>query len=155
MERYLQQLHADIAHATANVSLPFVETALDLYDWISDAEEEKTAPARQLEDWSGILKEGLPPVDMLTDAQVHELLHALKQLLDAYNCAFVLQTAVPERIQYTALRENFDQEVKIKQWHQGFFALCRPGTPHGTCALGAYCQCAFFAELFAGLVDEN
>ena len=37
----------------------------------------------------------------------------------------------------------------------GFFALCRPGTEHKKCALGKYCQCAVFAELFAGFSDEE
>jgi hypothetical protein len=37
----------------------------------------------------------------------------------------------------------------------GFFELCKPGTEHGKCALGQYCQCAFFAELFANFIDED
>ena len=76
-------------------------------------------------------------------------------MLDAYNCSFVLQTEVPERIQYAAIRENFDQEVKVKRWHMGFFELCKEGTEHGKCALGKLCQCAFYAEWFSGFVDEE
>ena len=76
-------------------------------------------------------------------------------MLDAYNCSFVLQTQVPERIQYEALRDNFDQEVKIKRWHLGFFELCRPGTEHKQCTLREFCQCAFYAELFSGFIDED
>jgi hypothetical protein len=37
----------------------------------------------------------------------------------------------------------------------GFFELCKPGTPTNTCALGDYCQCAFFRDFFAGQVEEN
>jgi hypothetical protein len=155
MEKYIAQLLADIAYATENISWPFVEREVDIHDWISPEEEARTAPVRELEEWTGIRKEELPPQEMLSDDQVLRLLNALKKLLDACNWSFVLQTAVPERIQYAAIRDNFNQQAKIKRWHCGFFELCRPGTEHGQCALGEYCQCAFYAELFAGFVDDE
>ena len=155
MKEYLEQLLADIVYATANVSLPFIEKELELHDWISDEDEDKTAPVRNLQDWTGIKKEMLPPSEMLEDDDVNRLLEALKKMLDAYNWSFVLQTQVPERIQYDAIRDNFDQEAKIKRWHMGFFEHCKPGTNHGECALGEYCQCAFYAELFSGFIDEK
>ena len=37
----------------------------------------------------------------------------------------------------------------------GFFELCKKGTEHGQCTLGKYCQCAFFAEMFADFIDEE
>jgi hypothetical protein len=155
MQRYLAQLLADIVQATANVSLSYADKQLDLQDWLSPEEEEATAPIRPLEEWTGIYKEQLPPPAMLSGEQIHQLLEALKKMLNAYRWTFVLQTEVPEHIQYAALRDNFNQEAKVKQWHMGFFELCRPGTAHKTCALGDYCQCAFFRELFAGMVDED
>jgi hypothetical protein len=155
MERYVEQLLADIDYATANVSLPFAGRELDLHDWISPDEEDKTAPVRNLEEWTGIRQEQIPPHEKLTDEQVLRLLNALKKMLNAYNWSFVLQTEVPERIQYAAIRDNFNQNAKIKRWHDGFFEHCKPGTQHGQCALGEYCQCAFYAELFSGFVDEK
>ena len=146
---------ADIACATDGVSWPFVEEQLELHHWIPDDEEDKTAPVRKLEEWTGINKEMLPPEGKLEDEQLHQLLEALKKMLDVYNCAFVLQIPVSERIQYEALRDNFDQEVKIKRWHLGFFELCRPGKEHKQCALREFCQCAFYAELFSGFIDED
>jgi hypothetical protein len=155
MEKYLEQLLADITYATENISLPFVEKELELHDWISEEDEEKTAPVRNLEEWTGISKEMLPSVEMLNDEQVHHLLDALTKMLDVYNWSFVLQTRVPERIQYATIRDNFNQEARLKRWNMGFFELCRPGTKHGTCALGEYCQCAFYADLFSGFIDEQ
>jgi hypothetical protein len=155
MLKYIDQLLTDIANATQNVSLPFVEKQLELHDWIPDEEEDKIAPVRNLEEWTGISKEMLPPESMLNDEQVHHLLEALKKMLYAYNWSFVLQTPVPERIQYAALRDNFNQEAKLKRWHMGLFQLCRPGTEHGKCALSEYCQCAFYTELFSGFIDEE
>ncbi len=155
MQKYIEQLLTDIVYATANVNLPFVEKQLELHDWISDEEETKFAPIRKLEEWTGIRQEMLPPAEMLSDDQIHQLLEALKKMLDEYNWSFVLQTQVPERIQYAAIRDNFDQPVKIKRWNMGFFETCKPGTEHGKCALGKYCQCAFYAELFSGFVDEK
>lgn len=155
MEKYLEQLMADIICATENVSFPFSEHELNLHDWLSNEEENKTAPIRNLEDWTGIRKEQLPPAVRLTDAQLSQLLSTLKKMLDAYNWSFVLQTEVPHRIQYAAIRDNFNQQAKVKRWHQGFFELCREGTEHRKCALGEHCQCAFYAELFSGFIDEE
>jgi hypothetical protein len=155
MEKYIEQLLEDIAYATENVSLPYVDREVNLHDWISDEEEDRTAPVRNLEEWTGIGKAQLPPHEMLTDGQIQRLSIALKKMLDVYNWSFVLQTEVPERIQYAAIRENFNQEAKVKIWHMGFFELCRPGTEHGKCALGDHCQCAFYAELFSDFIDED
>ena len=155
MEKYIEQLLSDIADATENVSLPFIERELNLEDFITDEEENENAPVRSLEEWTGITREMLPPEEMLNDHQLNSLLTALKKLLDAYNWSFVLQTEVPERIQYSTIRQNFDQQVKVKRWHMGFFELCTPGTKHGECALSQYCQCAFYAELFSGFCDEE
>ncbi|HEX5653782.1 MAG TPA: hypothetical protein VFX58_11950, partial [Chitinophagaceae bacterium] len=148
MQKYINQLLGDIVNSTANVNWPFAEKELHIHDWIPDEEEEKTAPLHNLEDWTGIRQEMLPPETMLNDEQLHAVLEALKKMLDAYNCSFVLQTQVPERIQYAAIRDNFNQEVKVKRWHMGFFELCVPGTEHGKCVLGEHCQCAFYAGLF-------
>lgn len=155
MQNYVSQLLEDIAYATENVSLPFAEEAMDLHDWISEEEEEKNAPVRNLEEWTGIRQEMLPPGEMLNDEQVDHLLDALKKMLDAYNWSFVLQIQVPQRIQYAALRSNFNQQAKVKRWHTGFFELCPPGTEHKKCALDEYCQCAFYDEFFSGFTDEE
>lgn len=100
MDKYLEQLLADIAYATDNVSSPYPpsEKSPNIWDWISDEEEDKTAPRRMLEDWTGIRKAQLPPDGQITDGQIHLLFDALKKMLDAYNWMFVLQIQVPERI---------------------------------------------------------
>ncbi|MFO1498184.1 MAG: hypothetical protein U1G07_07295 [Verrucomicrobiota bacterium] len=155
MERYVKQLLEDIASAAENVAWPYHENGYDLEAWMPDHEEEQTAPRVSLEEWTGIYKHQLPPVERLNDDQVHRLLEMLKNLLDACNWVFVLQTNVPERVQYATIQENFNQEAKIKRWHLGFFQLCAPGTTHGTCTLGEHCQCRFYAELLGGFMDEK
>jgi len=155
MERYVEQLIEDIFHAAENVRWPWRPEELGLEDWISDDEEEATAPRIPLEEWTGIRKIQLPPDERLSDTQLHRILEALKRMLDAYNWSFVLQIAVPERIQYRTIRENFDQVAKKKQWHMGFFELCAPGTSHGMCALGEFCHCSLFEELFKNFSDEE
>jgi hypothetical protein len=154
MQNYINQLLSDIDFATANIRLPFIEKQMELHEWICDEEENLTAPTLNLQEWTGITQEMLPPAERLTNEQINQLLDALKKMLDAYNRAFVLQTQVPENIQYQTIRHNFNQQAKIKQWHPGFFAMCKPGTPHNTCSLRQYCQCAFYAELFSGFIDE-
>ena len=155
MQQYIEQLLSDIVYSTKNVSLPFAEQELSIHDWLSPDEEEQTAPMRELEEWTGIKQEKLPPHEMLNDKQVQDVLNALKKMLDAYNCSFILQIEVPERIQYETIRLNFRQPVKVKRWHMGFFELCVEGTEHKKCALGEYCQCAFYEEFFSGFVGED
>jgi hypothetical protein len=155
MNLYIQQLLTDLESATANISFPNTGQQVDFWDWISPEEEDATAPIRNLETWTGITAEMLPPAEQLTDEQVHQLLEALNKLLSACNCEFVLQTIVRERIQYETIRQNFNQNVKVRQWHMGFFELCKPGTEHKRCTLGEHCQCAFFAEFFEGMIDEK
>jgi hypothetical protein len=50
MQKYIEQLLEDMVHATQNISLPFIEKQLELHDWISDEEENRTAPVRNLEE---------------------------------------------------------------------------------------------------------
>jgi hypothetical protein len=156
MQHYLSQLLSDITHATANLPRPYVPpSGWALQEWLSPEEEDATAPVRELEEYTGIRKEQLPPAEMLTDEQITDLLKALNKLLEECNWHFVLHTYVPERIQYTAMRDYWDQPMKVKQWHMAFFEMCRPGTEHKTCALGEHCQCAFYAELFKDIVHED
>jgi hypothetical protein len=154
MQRYLEQLFDDIAIAIDDMKENSSE-GYDLYDWISEEEEERTAPIRNLQELTSIYQEMLPPENMLSDEQVCLLLKSLNQLLDAYNCCFVLQFEVPERIQYATIRDNFNQDIKVKTWNMEFFALCKPNTEHGKCTLGKYCQCAFYAELLSDCIDED
>lgn len=155
MQHYIDQLLTDMADATQNISWPFVEKELQLHDWISDEDEDNTAPVRNLEEWTGIKQELLPPEAVLNDEQVMQLLDALNKLLNACNWLFVLQTKVPERIQYETIRQHFNQEVKLKRWHMGFFQVCKPGTEYGKCTLGEYCQCTFLDQMFKHMTNED
>lgn len=154
MEKYIKQLLTDIDSATRQVRLPFIDRELTIQNWISPDEEEAIAPVRILSEWTGITVDMLPPVSLLTESQVGELLESLKKMLGAYNCHFVLQMTVPEEIQYETIRQNLDQSIKIRRWHMGFFQFCRPDTIWHKCVLGAYCHCAFFDEFVAGKKSE-
>jgi tryptophanyl-tRNA synthetase len=155
MEKYIHQLLSDISYATSNIKLPFYEAELNIHDWISDDEENRTAPVRNLEEWTGIFQEQLPPAEMLNDSQLLELLNALKKMLDAYNWSFVTVNEVPERIQYSVIRHNFNQQAKVKRWHLGLFEVCKENTALSECMFGEYCQCSYFKEMFADFVDEE
>jgi hypothetical protein len=64
MEKYISQLFSDIGYSKDNVSWPFAEKEWQLWDWVSDEDEDKSAPVRELEQWTDIRKEYLPPVEM-------------------------------------------------------------------------------------------
>ena len=156
MESYITQLLEDIEASKKNAPRPYIPPeGISLWDVPTPKEEERNAPVRELEELTGIWKHQLPPAEMLSDDQLLRLLGSLNELLNTYNWCFVLQNRVPERIQYATIRDNFNQLVKVKYWDTGFFEVCRPGTEHKQCALGEYCQCAFYAELFAGFEDED
>jgi hypothetical protein len=156
MKHYLSQLIHDIEQATKHLAWPFVKSEeLSIHDWMSPSEEDATAPTRNLAQWTGITPDMLPPASMLSDDEVCRIVNVLKQLLAACNCHVVFQTEVPQQFQYESIRQNLDQDVKLRQWHDGFFAFCKPGTPSKTCALGEYCQCSFYEEVFSGFIDEQ
>ncbi len=155
MEKYLEQLLADIAHATANVSSPYPtgEESANIWDWISDEDEDKTAPRIELEEWTGIQQSQLPPADQLTDEQVHVLLEALKQLLKEYNWYFCVIFTMPERLEYEVLRTNFSQEAIVKRHHSGFFQTCKDGTDPANCIMGEACHCEYFNKMRKNWVE--
>ena len=156
MEIYIAQLLEDIEASIKNVPRPYIpREGVNIWDVPTPEEGERNARVSKLEELTGILKDQLPPVDMLSDEQVLRLLAGLKELLNAYNWCFVLQNKVPERIQYATIRGNFNQSARVKYWDMGFFEVCRPGNEHKQCTLGEYCQCAFYAELFADFEDED
>lgn len=155
MDEYIEFLVMEIDSARARACFPSTGESTDWIDWISDEEEDRIAPVRSLEGWTGISACQLPEAELLNYNQLHKLLEALKEMLNAYNCWFVLQTNVPEHIQYKALKDNFDQPVKVKRRHMGFFKFCRPGIEHRKCALGEHCQCEFYELLLSGFEEDN
>jgi hypothetical protein len=150
IDRYVVQLVEDLQSAIEMLADPEPSKTIDFEDLLSDEEEERSAPRRQLEDYTGIAKNQLPPEELLSDDQINMLLDSLTKLLNQCNWSFVLQTEVPNRVQYHAIRENFSQEIVLKRFNMGFFKLCEEGTIHTKCALGEYCQCKFYDEFFSG-----
>lgn len=158
MDKYLQQLLADIRYATKNVTWPYASNERDatsLADWISDEEEEKTAPRIQLETWTNIKQSQLPPDHLLSDEQVEVLYKALEEMLKAYNYNATFLFSLPTRIRYQVVRANFSQEAIQKQWHTGFFELCFTNKSHPDCLMGEYCHCAYFEEMSANWIEED
>jgi hypothetical protein len=150
MKKYVQQVLTDIEFATRRMNSVFPGVELTIRNWIRSEVEDAHAPLSRLNELTGISMEMLPPAVMLQESEIQELLLALKQMLAAYNCHFVLQMSVPDDIQYETIRQYLDQEVKVTPGQIGFFSFCKPGTPHKTCAMGDYCQCAFFEEFVVG-----
>lgn len=154
MDKYLQQLLQDISISALHADFPGEKGMFSLADFVAEEDEERLAPVLNLEEWTGIKQDALPPSSILNDEQVKLLLSALINLLDMYNCCFITQITVPERIQYETIRNNFRQEVKVKTWHTGFFDYCKPGTTYDECVMQEYCHCKFFRELFGSFKKE-
>jgi len=135
MEKYVDQLLQDIEAAIEIAKTPTESRSYEIWEWLSEEEEDRTAPVRELEDLTGIKQEQLPPSSLLADDQITKLTKALIDLLNTHNWSFVMQTEVPEKFQYECIRQNFKQTVKVYKWKMGFFENCKPGTEHHTCAL--------------------
>ena len=153
MERYVQQLLADIGWARENVPEPwwyFVSSEEEEEEGPSPwSEDVEGAPRKSLEEWTGLRREQLPPPHRLTPQQLERLLHALKEMLSAYNCHVVFQRAdVPHTVQYDIIRRRFDQEVPQLRANEYFFEFCDP-KEDADCPLGEYCECRFLDHAFA------
>jgi hypothetical protein len=87
MQKYINQLIEDIQYAKANIQKPWIvlKEGYEFDEWLSEEEDKKQAPIRNVEDWSGIKKEQLPPEDRLSDEQVEALFKALDKLLSEFN----------------------------------------------------------------------
>ncbi len=162
LQRYIDQLLADIEVATSNVpdyEHPWEEQTEEEFGLLPWMEDPDNVPKKSLEEWSGLKKEQFPPESKLTDEQVSVLLEAIKTMLDAYNCSAVFQIAVPERIQYRVIRARFNQKVPILKANYFFFEFCdkRDGhTDRSQCLLGEeYCHCAFFETFFERFEEEE
>jgi len=161
LQRYINQLLADIEVATKNVPEPWypleeeADEEFGVLPWMEDPEN---APKKSLEEWTNLKKEQFPPESRLTDNQVSVLLSAIKQMLDAYNCSAVFQIEVPDRIQYRVIRERFRQEVPMLKANYFFFEFCdkKGQSDRSECLLGEeYCHCAFFEAFFEEFEDEQ
>jgi hypothetical protein len=61
VHHYLQQLLTDIEEARQRLDWPYVKKeSYDVSDWVSDEDEEASAPLRHLPTWTGITPEMLP-----------------------------------------------------------------------------------------------
>lgn len=166
LQRYIDQLLIDVQEATQNVPEPWypleeeVDEEFGILPWMEDPEN---APTKSLEEWTNLKKEQFPPENRLTDNQVSAVLLAIKKMLDAYNCSAVFQIEVPERLQYSVIRERFNQEVPMLKANYFFFEFCDKKGNKGNrseCLLGEkYCHCAFFDAFFDkfedGTVEED
>ncbi len=161
LQRYIDQLLADIEVATKNVPEPWypmeeeVDEEFGVLPWMEDPEN---APTKSLEEWTNLKKEQFPPESRLTDSQVSSLLSAIKHMLDVYNCSAVFQIEVPDRVQYRVIRERFRQEVPMLKANYFFFEFCdqKDQPDRSQCLLGEkYCHCAFFEAFFEKFEDEQ
>ena len=153
MQKYINQLIQDIEIARDDLQVPWIvpEEGYQLDDWLSGEEDEEQAPVKTIEDWSSIKQEQLPPAERLNDEQVETLFHALKKLLEGFNCNFVMQFETPIRVQYRVMRSMWSQQHGWMSWHPNFFDVCQDGQLFGTCAFGDdYCQCKKLANYTEG-----
>ena len=73
----------------------------------------------------------------------------------AYNYHVTFIFDLPNRMRYEVVRANFSQEAIQKQWHTGFFELCKSNQSNPDCLMAEYCHCAYFEELSANFIKEG
>ena len=156
MQRYIDQLTADLvmakpAAATYNFSFSDREEG---EEWMLDLEEIDLAPRKSLSTWTGIQQVELPPARLLSDQQIDSLLQTLLDLLQAYNLIASFHTYVPQREQYHAIREHWDQQVPLLKHSVYYLDYC--DQDQQKCPLGSeYCQCAFLEDYLTDSLDYD
>lgn len=147
MQKYIDQLLTDLVEARPVAAIhdaPFFDPE-EGDDWLLDMEESDLAPRKPLSEWTGIRQEQLPPARMMSDEQIQALLYELIDLLQAYNLAAAFHTYVPERKQYHAIRESWNQEVPLLKFSVHYLNYCDHDQKN--CPLGQeFCQCAFLED---------
>jgi len=131
MERYIEQLVADLAKAEANPTLEpdYGESYEEFEKTMLEIEEGKKIPAKKM---LNISYEELPPVEKLSKEHLEKLLPALMSALSAKGTTICIPGGnVPDEIVYREIRELFIE---------GFNAM--PGWVMDFCS--GYCpDCAF------------
>lgn len=151
MEKYINQLLADLEVAKQNVPLPIdyeilypdhpaVEYGLPHLV----AFDLQATPLSQL---LGINFEQLPPVEKLTDEQAEKLNKGILELWKVFNLsADIPSVNIPSRLIYKALRDYWSrghiQYMPIGTWHIEFCNYEPSQCPWGK----AYCVCKDFYE---------
>lgn len=154
MQKYIDQLLVDLLEARPAVIIrdsPFFDPE-DGDDWLMDMEEADLAARKPLSEWTGIRQEQLPPARMLSDEQILALLHEIIDLLQAFNLSATFHTFVPERKQYHAIRESWNQEVPFLKFSMYYLSYCNQDQKN--CPLGQeFCQCAFLEDYLSDSMD--
>jgi hypothetical protein len=156
MNRYLEQLHAEIAHAIQNVPKPPIPSeGLDIWFFISYEDEMRASRHKPLEEWTGISADAFPADDLLTDDQVEALYNAASGMLSAYNMHIIFHLCdTPVRAQYRVMKAFWNQQLPMLQHNDGFFETCTDGNRIELCLLGDKCHCRFFREQFPDTDNE-
>lgn len=111
MQRYLDQLIADMKHEAKNLPQK------PCYDIPPEAEgieyviEWENAIAKPMHEWTGIAKDRFPPSEKLTDQQLVAMVDEILKLWEAYNFYADLPANLPARIAYKVLVDSFDKPV--------------------------------------------
>ena len=130
MERYISQLLADLEAAQKKEVPPF---RLDKNDDIVRTSMER---------FSGLEKNSFPPVEMLTQKQLQDLVDAIFALLDANHYHINLPKRLPLEITYQKLLEKWTD--KIHYVKAGLYGLDFCPDEPATCELREWCH--FFCE---------
>ena len=139
MERYVEQLIADLEEVAANPPPhPYYEVPPDIEIDVSVVEL-ALVPFKPLREWSGINEEVFPEVWQLTGDQIVRINAAIFKVLDSLYIELIDKPAsFPPELLYDALIKNWGMHVQYLPLSGMDMELCTYEI--GTCWYGEYCE---------------
>jgi len=146
MQNYINQVIFDLHNAKKNAP-----EEPDFGDNYEDFEkvmfEIETAPSKSAKEIFGVSFEELPPPNRLTDFQMQQLIDAILDTFDAFNCSAELSEQMPLTLKYELLRSCFENEIHIMPGFSMHFDFC-----NGDCD---ECKKADYCEVKDEIMEDN
>jgi hypothetical protein len=137
MQKYINQLICDFKEAEKNVPPTPVlsEDYEEFEEQMLAIENAPDIPAKKL---FGVSYEELPPAEKLTKEQMQQLIEAITDTFEAFNCSVELPGNVPLELQYELVRDQFADPIHYMPGWSMHFDFCSGWCPD--CKIIDYCD---------------
>jgi len=137
MQRYIDQLIEDLRKAKNHVpSEPKFSEDYEEFEEQMFAIE--TAPDVPMKKLFGVSYEELPPPERLTDSQMQQLIDAIVDTWEAFNCSADFPENVPLKLKYELIRDEFADPIHYMPGYSMHYDFCSGWCPE--CRIIDYCK---------------
>ena len=142
MQKYIDQLIADIKQTIKEIDLDTPDTEPTIDDILAESERfvENDALVSMFAHF-GFKKEDFPPEDKLSDSQVEKLTFAILIMWAIFNYTAVFPDEIPPRLLYPLLCKRMEEPTLLMEYGHINIEFCEYNPE--TCPFGKYCDCDF------------